>query len=113
MHHWTQAEDDLLRSLVDKDDDGENDEVPALSWRQVAIRMNDYVKENGPFTNSSRVYTSGMIRLRWRHLQEINAKIDPYAEEVAEELRSKEDKSNVDADFEEITEEQFRHSPKR
>jgi hypothetical protein len=111
--YWTQAEDDLLRSLVDRDLDGENDERPALSWKGVAARMNDYATKSGQISNNGRVYHEHNVRARWRLLQEKDAKIDPYAEEVAKEQRPQENKSNVDTGFEDINAEQFGHGSKR
>jgi hypothetical protein len=107
---WTNAENDLLRSLVDKDG-GEN--TTQLTTERIADAMNDYVASNGHISNCQRVYTGSSVGDRWRYSQKKISKIDPYAEEVAEEQRSQEDKSNVDADFEEIYEEQFKRSSKR
>jgi len=102
-----------LRSLVDKDNGGENTTQPKLTTERIADAMNDYVASNGCISNCQRVYTGSGVGNRWRYSQKKISKIDPYAEEVAEEQKSQEDKSNVDADFEEITEEQFKRSSKR
>jgi len=102
--YWTQAEDDLLRSLADRDLDGENDERPALSRKQLGVRMNDYVTKNGQIGNSDRVYHEHNVRARWRLLQKKNVNIDPHAEEIAEEQGLRENRSGDEMGFEEITE---------
>jgi hypothetical protein len=82
-----------LRSLVDREGDGENNEIPALHWKQIAARMNDYIAKNGHISDNGRAYNEATVHLRWKCSQE--------------------NLPNVDADADEITEEQFTYSSSR
>jgi hypothetical protein len=101
---WTEAEDNLLRPLVGKDEGGENDEVPPLNWRQVATWMNDYVEENGHFANSDRVYPSGMVNLRWKGLHRNVSRTGVDAEERPVGKGWQDGDSNVDRECLEVEE---------
>lgn len=62
---WLKAEDDLLRSLVHMSRGGDDHEDPPLGWRDISLKMKEYVARNGALSPLKRVYTRLKVKRRW------------------------------------------------